>query len=98
MRQDLFISPIFPELSDWKSLVRKTKGFVDEYWFENLNFYPSIRGNIFKFLRENKPELVERYMKLDDNYWNGIKKEIRKFCKGLKYNVYFHHKEIKQNV
>ena len=30
----LFVSPILPYLSDWQTLITKTKKFVDEYWFE----------------------------------------------------------------
>ncbi len=95
----LFISPIFPELSDWKGLINKTKNFVDEYWFENLNLYPSIRVNIFRFLRKNKSELVGKYREIysGSSYWNKVEKEIREFCKKKKVNfkIYFHHKVFK---
>lgn len=33
----LFMSPIFPYITDWKAIIEKTKNYVDEYWFENLN-------------------------------------------------------------
>jgi DNA repair photolyase len=56
----LFISPIFPQITDWEKIINKTKSFVDEYWFENLNLYPSIKSGIFRFLRKNRPELVEK--------------------------------------
>lgn len=92
----LFISPIFPEFIDWKKMISKTKSFVDEYWFENLNLYPSIRGEIYKFLRKNKPKLVEKYKEIystHSDYWNNIEKEIEDFCKKnkIKYKIYFHH-------
>jgi len=96
IRTALFISPIFPELSDWKGLIVKTKNFVDEYWFENLNLYPSIKGNVYSFLRKNKLGLVASYEEIyskGSNYWHDVEKEIRAFCKvnKIKYKVYFHH-------
>lgn len=88
----LFISPIFPEITDWKKMINKTKKYVDEYWFENLNLYPSIRSNIYKFL--NKKELIERYKEIysTKKYWKDVEKEIEKFCKRkVDYIIYFHH-------
>lgn len=92
----LFISPIFPEITDWKALINKTKFFIDEYWFENLNIYPSIRGEIYKFLRKNKPELVQKYKEIyakDSYYWDIEENKIKEFCKKIKCRIYFHHKK-----
>jgi len=93
----LFISPIFPEVTNWKHLINKTKIFVDEYWFENLNLYPSIENNIYNFLRKNKPELIEKYQKIyskNSNYWENEERKIKKFCKKdkINYRNFFHHK------
>lgn len=38
----LFMSPIFPNITDFKKIIDKTHEYVDEYWFENLN----LRGAI----------------------------------------------------
>jgi len=93
----VFISPMFPELTDWQEIINKTKGFVDEYWFENLNLYPSVRPNIFDFLKKLKPKLVEKYEKIysgTSSYWDEEEKKIREFCNKnkIKYKIYFHHK------
>ena len=93
----LFISPIFPFLTNWQEIIKRTKDFVNEFWFENLNLYPSIRDEIHKFLRKNKPELVKEYKKIystDSNYWYDEEKRIREFCQNNKINcrIYFHHK------
>jgi len=94
----LFISPIFPELTDWKAMINKTKSYVDEYWFENLNLYPSIQNEIYRFLRKNKPALIQKYKEIytkDSDYWDSVEIEIREFCKKnkLSYRIYFHHKK-----
>lgn len=96
----LFISPIFPEITDWKKIIDKTKSFVNEYWFENLNLYPSIKREIYGFLRKNKPELIEKYKRIyskDSDYWNVEENNINEFCKKnkLNYKIYFHHKNSK---
>jgi DNA repair photolyase len=92
----LFISPIFPIITDWKKLVAKTKSFADEYWFENLNLYPSVKDNVYRFLEENRPELVERYRDIysnESNYWQSEEEEIEDFCRRNKVRgrIYFHH-------
>lgn len=98
----LFISPIFPYITDWKEIINKTKDFVDEFWFENLNLYPSVRDKIYKFLKKNKPELVEKYKEIysmKSDYWVIEEKKIKEFCKKNKINcrIYFHHKKYKPN-
>jgi len=94
----LFISPIFPGFTEWKEMVKETKSFVDEYWFENLNLYPSIAGEVYKFLKKNKPELAEEYREIysghEEGYWHGVEDDIRGFCleNNLECQVYFHYK------
>jgi DNA repair photolyase len=92
----VFISPIFPELTDWKEIINRTKSFVDQYWFENLNLYPSIRGEVYGFLKKYNPTLINKYEQIyiDDSYWAAEEQKIREFCKKnkLNYRIYFHHK------
>jgi DNA repair photolyase len=92
----LFISPIFPEITDWKAMIKQTNSFVGEYWFENLNLYPSIKGNIYQFLKANRPKLVAKYREIysaKSKYWNQVEEEITNFCTQdkISYKIYFHH-------
>lgn len=64
IRTEIFISPMFPYLTDWKGIVERTKSFVDEFWFENLNLYPSIQNNIFSWLKKYHPNLVKKYREI----------------------------------
>lgn len=97
LRTYVFISPILPEITDWKAIIQKTKEYADEYWFENLNLYPSIKGNILNFLKNHKPVLINKYKEIyaNDEYWNQEESKIRKFCKDnkVKCRIYFHHKK-----
>ena len=92
----VFISPIFPFLTDWQGIVEKTKSFADEFWFENLNLYPSLRNNIYNWLINHHPELVEKYQKIyfsRSDYWDKVEKEIADYGRKNKLNfkIYFHH-------
>ncbi len=92
----IFISPMFPELTNWRELVEKTKDFVDEFWFENLNLYPSIRYNIFQWLKSSHPVLLKKYQEIyfqKNNYWLEIEKEIKDYGhkNKLNFKIYFHH-------
>lgn len=98
IRTGVFISPIFPEITDWQEIINRTKDFVSEYWFENLNPYFSVQPNIINFLKRNKPELINKYQKIwlgKNNYWDKEEKEIRDFCKNNKLicKIYFHHED-----
>jgi len=93
----VFISPIFPEITDWQEIIKKTKNFTDEYWFENLNPYFSVQDNIIRFLKKNYPNIVDKYKQIwagKSDYWNEEEKKIREFCKKNKLvcKIYFHHK------
>lgn len=94
----IFISPMFPELTNWKEIIEKTKNFTEEYWFENLNLYPSLRYNIFQWLRNYHPQLVKKYREIyftKNNYWTGVEEEIENYGKknNLNFKIYFHHRK-----
>lgn len=91
----VFISPIIPKITDWKKIIELTKDFTDEYWFENLNLYPSIKESMFRFYKKNGIEFSERDHSLA--YWVSVEKEIREYCKNLDFTIYFHHTNIKRN-
>ncbi|MBO8130784.1 MAG: radical SAM protein [Candidatus Marinimicrobia bacterium] len=92
----LFISPIIPAVTNWKRIIENTKYFVDEFWFENLNPYPSIRNNIKFFIKKNFPELLGLYEELFcgfTNYWELLYDEIDSYCRKnrLNFEIYFHY-------
>lgn len=96
----LFISPIFPEISDFKELLRLSAGYVDEVLFENLNIRANNKKRIFEFFKENRPDLIAIYEQIqrDDSYWNKMESQILEYCEKLNinYKIYFHHKYQKK--
>ena len=96
IKTGLFVSPILPGLTDWPELIRRTKGLVDEYWFENFNPYPLVRRNIDQCLEKKNPRLLDKFRMIyrkDDNYWAEEEQAIRQLCQkdGLVCRIYFHH-------
>ncbi|AXV36831.1 MAG: hypothetical protein CIT01_00755 [Methanobacterium sp. BRmetb2] len=95
IRNYLFISPIFPFLTDWKDIITTTRDFVDYYMFENLNIIGSVWPFVKKFLDENFPDMIDEYRQIyfeDSVYWDIVKDEIINYCKNenLNYKIYFH--------
>lgn len=96
----LFMSPIFPGITDYKEIIVKTHRFVDEYWFENLNLRGSYKQDILSYIKNAYPQLVELYdeiyVKGNMGFWNNLSIEIEEYCveHSIKYINYFYHKEL----
>jgi len=94
------MSPIFPEITDFKAIIEKSKEFIDEFWFENLNLRGSYKQSILLYIKEKYPQLSDLYesifIKGDKDYWINLSVEIDKFCKeqNVKYINYFYHEEL----
>lgn len=92
----IFVSPIFPEISDWKGIIKQTKSFAAEYWFENLNIRSSNWGNVEKWLKKFHPDLLDKYKEIyfsKNDYWDKTEEEIKLFCRKnkIRNKIYFHH-------
>ena len=96
----LFMSPIFPEITDFKAIIEKSRDFVDEYWFENLNLRGSYKQVILSYINAKYPHLGGLYNKIfvkgDKSYWIDLSVEIEDFCNknNIKYTNYFYHKDL----
>ena len=96
----LFMSPIFPGITDYKEIIVKTQRYVDEYWFENLNLRGSYKKDILSYIKNAYPQLVELYdeiyVKGNMGFWNNLAVEIEGYCatNSIKHINYFYHKEL----
>lgn len=96
----LFMSPIFPYITEWKEIIEISKEYVDEYWFENLNLRGSYKKEILDYIKENYNELYSKYLDIyvtkNNNYWTKLADEINDYCEKnkIKYVNYFYHKEL----
>lgn len=96
----LFMSPIFPYITEWKKIIDLTKDYVDEYWFENLNLRGSYKKEILDYIRINYSNLysdyIDIYLKKNDKYWKELAEKINNYCNqnNINYTNYFYHKEL----
>ena len=99
----LFMSPIFPYITDFKEIISVSKDYIDEYWFENLNLRGSYKQTILDYIESKYPSLSDKYNDIYNNknkeYWKELSKEIEEYCKlnNIKYINYFYHEELVKN-
>lgn len=96
----LFMSPIFPYITDWQQIIKTTKSFVDEYWFENLNLRGDYKQEILKYIEEKYQQYysnyLEIYQKKNKSYWVKLSNEIETYCQinKLVYHNFFYHEQL----
>lgn len=98
----IFMSPMFPGITDFKEIIKQTSSFTDEFWFENLNLRAGYRTKVLAYIAEKYPHLSSLYDAIyhrkDMTYWEQLSDEIDLFCKsyGCEYHNYFYHEKIKK--
>lgn len=98
----LFMSPIFPGVTDFKSIITRTKNFVDVYWFENLNLRAGYKSFVLEYIKEHYPEYSNLYDKIyiqkDNSYWEELSFEIDAFCRReeVSFVNFFYHEKIRK--
>lgn len=96
----LFMSPIFPEITDYKEIIETSCLFVDEYWFENLNLRGNYKGRILKYINEKYPQYADLYKQIylcgEKEYWNKLAVEIEDYCSEhlIKHTNFFYHEKL----
>lgn len=99
----LFMSPIFPFITEWREIIEKSKDYIDEYWFENLNLRGQYKTYIMNYIKEKYPkyynDYVVIYTKNNKEYWHNLANEINVYCKSnhINYINYFYHEELVKN-
>lgn len=98
----VFMSPMFPGITDFKAMIRHTSTFTDEFWFENLNLRAGYRTKVLAFIADQYPQLVDLYDEIYKQrnmaYWEQLSGKIDDFCRsyGYVYNNFFYHEKIKK--
>lgn len=99
----LFMSPIFPEITDFVGIIEQSNYFIDEYWFENLNLRGSYKSKILGYIERSYPQYKnlyeEIYIKGKSDYWKDLENKIEEYCSqhSIKYNIYFYHEKLVEN-
>ena len=96
----LFMSPIFPYITEWEKIVEESKDYIDEYWFENLNLRGSYKTYILNYIKGKYPNYYDKYidiyLKNNQDYWLNLANEINSYCNKnyINYINYFYHDEL----
>ncbi len=96
----LFMSPIFPYITEWKAIIEQTHGFADENWFENLNLRGAYKKEILDYIYKYYPNLSQEYRRIyvqkDNTYWHRIAVEMDDYCtvRGERFINYFYHEKL----
>lgn len=93
----VFLSPIFPEITDCKAIMEKTKAFVDAYWLEDLNLRGPYKKDILQYIQRNYPQYYQTYRSIYDHqeyrYFTKVWKEAKQYADVQHLNIYnyLHH-------
>ncbi len=91
----IFISPYFPEITDFKAIIEESISYTNSYSFENLNFRPHNVPRINRIIKEQYPKLLPKYKEIQkyNTYWELLEKQIKIYCdnKKINYDIEFHH-------
>lgn len=96
----LFMSPIFPAITDYKRIIEKSKLFVDEYWFENLNLRGEYKARILRYINEKYPRYADLYKQIyvkgNKDYWDKLAEEIEVYCadRAIIHTNFFYHEKL----
>jgi DNA repair photolyase len=100
IRTVLFLSPIFPYITDCRKIIEQTRLFVDEYWFENLKLRGSYYPVILSYISRTYPQYQEYYDRIyttrDPYYWKGLAKKLAAYCsqQSIAYKLFFPEKYL----
>lgn len=96
----LFMSPIFPYITDWKAIISETRDYVNEYWFENLNLRGAYKQIILQYIDSHYPKRSNAYRSIyiqkDEAYWEQLTHELEEYCskESIRYKNYFYHEKL----
>lgn len=96
----LFMSPIFPYITEWRDIINESKKYIDEYWFENLNLRGQYKSYILNYIKNQYSKYYDQYINIyiknNKEYWYNLSNEIDNCCKNnnINYINYFYHDEL----
>ena len=101
----LLMSPCFPGITNYQEIIEASVGFIDEYWFENLNLRGDYKQRILTYIHEKYPQLdalvQANYLKNDETYWLEMEKDFTEYCdaRNIRYvNAFYHAKLVEEKV
>ncbi len=78
------MAPIFPGITDAKSIIEAVRDRCNLIWLENLNLRGDYKARILDWVHEKHPELDELYHRIynkgDRTYWSELDRELRAYA------------------
>ena len=96
----LFMSPIFPHITDFRAIIEESRSYINEYWFENLNLRGEYKRKILSYIYDKHPQLrstyVDIYIKCKKSFWSDLALEIKEYCESndICYTNFFYHEDL----
>ena len=100
----LFISPIFPYITNIRQLIEEVHKYVDKICFENLNLRGTAKSEIIKYISDKYPQYLDKYKEIYERknitYWTKLEKEIDTISNNyeIPFVNYFYHDKIKKGA
>ncbi len=100
----LFVSPVFPGLTNLEQLVAEISPYVQEICFENLNLRGAQKNSILSYIKDTHAPLTslyhEIYLRRNGEYWREMEDRIQILQEKypVKMTNYFYHNKIKKGV
>ncbi|MDO4569135.1 MAG: radical SAM protein [Planctomycetia bacterium] len=92
----VFLSPIFPGLSDFRAILERAKPCANEFWFENLKLRSLYRRRILEMIHRYYPHMTPLYHEIylhkqAREYWDQYMCDIQEWCEEEKIDakIYF---------
>ncbi len=86
-----FIGPVLPKITNVSEIVGRINDFVDMVWVEAVNLKAACQNTLFlPRLETQRPELVEEYKSIVENYNDyllQLKKEVEKLKKEYSFEI-----------
>ena len=98
----LFISPVFPYITDIKAICDRVSPHVDMICFENLNLRGSAKQDILNYIAEKYPQYLKEYQNIytkgDISYWKQLESRIKEMSADYQvpFVSYFYHDKIRK--
>lgn len=98
----IFLSPLFPGITDFRAILETCAPFTRKFYFENLNLRGAYRPLVLRYIREFHPKLAplyhEIYVQKNTEYWRVLESEIAEYCArhSLNWGSYFYHEKIRK--
>lgn len=100
----VFISPIFPQITDCEEIINCIFKYCDTFYLENLNLRGNYKQIVLDLIKIHYPHLTSLYQNIynnnDNGYWIKLESSLKSFCENqnnFKYKFFFYHNKIKKN-